>query len=186
MREHRAERESDPQVRHALIGADPLEQVEPDRGAGRRVVGDEDDLVAECLDDAPAVGGDDLTGNRLESVDELGELALRQAPNERREADHVGESDGPHRAGALDLPIVRHEPTDRGGEVAPPRVDEERLDVLDEGQEQFAGLLGGLGAQLVVPQALVALALGGEDGLEIRGEIGPLRLGSRRVRRAQV
>ena len=178
VREHRPGGQADAQLGHPLIGADPLEEVESDRRAGLGVVGDEDDLVTEGLDDAAPVRADDLRGHRLEPLDELGELPLRQPPHERREIDHVGEPDGSQRAGALDLLVVGHEPADRRGQVPPPRVDEEGLDIVDEREEELTRALRGLRAQLVVPQPLVALALGGQRRGEVEREVLPGHVGA--------
>ena len=64
----------------------------PIRAICSGVVGHEQDLVADGLDDAAVVRGDDLQRARLEVVDQVAELLPAQRPALPRVVDDVGEA----------------------------------------------------------------------------------------------
>src|SRR6266508_687535 len=126
-----AVREADPQLRHVADAFGLLLQGERDLGAAGRLVGDEQHLVADRLDQPAAVRGDHLGGHRLETFDQLGQLGLGQPPAQPRVADDVGE---PDHADAMGHVAGRGDRATRGGgEVPAPDV---RLHALHRGQQQ--------------------------------------------------
>ena len=92
-----------------------LDQLEADPRDACGVVGDEQDLVADGLDDAAAVLGDDLQRAGLELVDQVGQLGPAQRPALPGVVDDVGEPDAHRRRvvvhlarlGAVGVALVR-------------------------------------------------------------------------------
>ena len=120
---HPARGQADAHVGEDLVDGDRLDEVERRRGGRRGVAVGEEDLVADRLDDAAAVGRHDVGAEHLEPLDDLGELALGRLADQGAERDEVGEPDVPVDAllGRLRLG-VGEQPGDRVGEVPAPRI----------------------------------------------------------------
>ncbi len=97
----------------ALLG-----QLEPDQGDGVRLVGDEQQLVTDGLDDPPAVVDDHLQRALLEVVHQPTHLAAAQRPALPRVVDDVGETDA-HRRACLALERLLRLLVARVGEQEP-------------------------------------------------------------------
>ena len=86
-------RESDADVGHDGIPRARPDQRHRDVGREGAVVDREHHLVADQLDHPTAAFGDVLVGERLEAVDDLGEIVRRERLAHGREAHQIGEAD---------------------------------------------------------------------------------------------
>ena len=80
---HPARGQADAHVGEELVDGDRLDEVDRRRGGRRGVAVGEEDLVADRLDDATAVGRHDVGAEHLEPLDDLGELTLGRLPDQR-------------------------------------------------------------------------------------------------------
>lgn len=78
--------------------------------------------------------GHQVGGGGLEGLDELAEFLLLHPARQPREADEVREADGEAAVDHLLVVTGLDDPAGRGGELAPPDVDDELLQL---GQEQL-------------------------------------------------
>ncbi len=121
-----------------------LDQPQGDLGGDARVVGGVQHLVAEGLDQPSAVRGHQVGGRGLEGLDQLAELLLLHPAGEPGEPDQVREADGETPVDHLLVVGGLHDPSGRGGELTPPDIDQELLQL---GQEQLDDRVRHLGAR---------------------------------------
>ena len=149
----RAAGEAEADVGHLRVAPDDVDDPLGDADRLLGGVGDEEDRVAQALDDPAAVAGHDVLAAALEDLDEVADLVAVEGVGQRGEGDQVGEPDADvDRVEVLVLGSHRLDPAHRGGEVAAPGVDEEplegRVDLVDEAQRRPDARAGGLLARL--------------------------------------
>ena len=120
--QRRSPGQADPDLGEVLVAVGLLDQLQADPRDRLGVVGHEQQLVADGLDDPAVVGGDDLQRPLLEVVDHPADLAPGQRPALPGVVDDVGEPDAHHGAGlALDLVVAVVVRSAVGGEQQPRR-----------------------------------------------------------------
>ncbi len=120
-----------------------LDQPQSDLGGDTRVIGGEEDLVAERLDQPAAVGRHQVGAGGLERLHQLAQFLLLQAAGQPGEAHQVGEAHGQAAVDHLRVVLGLHDPAGGRGQLAPPDVDQELLQL---GQEQLDQGVGDLRA----------------------------------------